>query len=363
LLPLTRLQPACRESISSRDADHEASESHHRRDRRRADGRARVCAGEPDRYDFGTGHGAGRRRASRRHRHRDLAQSPGGAHRRHHRDRRLHHSVPRAGGIHRRVRAAGVQARRTEDAGDVGRHGDARREAANRGGDRAGDGDRRRHRRDRARRDRSDHLQAGCGERATAQPRPRRDDRADARHPAHRAEQFDDRQPADSNHRRSDLGEPGPGERRRGAGQRPPQFAAALHRGRAAGNDDRDVGRVRRVRAVRGRRRQRHHALGRQYVQRHVPARPDQRRLAHGHAVPWRRQSGCRRADLRVHDRRAGGARSAVVLSRRPLSGRNAVAEPVCAGEHPLRPHDAASAVRRQGHLQPGPRAHRASRI
>ena len=139
---------------------------------------------------------------------------------------------------------------------------------------------------------------------------------------AHRAEQRRRSRAVDLG--RHLVGEPRAGQRRGRAGQRPPQRPAGLHRGLAAGNHHHHVRRLGRVRALQRRRRQRDHQVRRQPLQRHLPHQPGQRQLARADAVPRRHDLGHDRAGLRVHRRRPGVARSAVVLHRRPLPERDA---------------------------------------
>ena len=85
-----------------------------------------------------------------------------------------------------------------------------------------------------------------------------------------------------------------------------------LHRGRHPGNDGGDGRRLGRVRPLQRRRRQRHHQVGRQPVQRLVPRHAEQRQVAHADAV-------------RGHgDRGSAAANRASTRSCRPTSTRSA---------------------------------------
>ena len=75
-------------------------------------------------------------------------------------------------------------------------------------------------------------------------------------------------------------------------------------------------GHLRGIRTVHRRHRERDHPVGQQHARRFVPGDVHQRRLADGVAVQ-RAEDERRRADLRVHARRPGLARSHLVLLRR----------------------------------------------
>ena len=279
-------------------------------------------AGQPDWNGLRAGDRPGRRRPPWRDRHCRFTKPAGRPIRDDHRRRRLHHSVPAARPVHADLRAAGLQVRRAANARHGCRDGHPRREAAGR----RRRGGRHRHRQRRRcllrRRQRGDDVQADIDRGPAAQSWHRSDDRADARRAAHRTEQRGRSRAVDLGWHL--VGEPRAGERRRRAGQRAPQRRARLHRGFAAGNDDHHVGRLGRIRPLQRRRRQRHHQVGRQPLQRHVPHQPEQRQLACADAVPRRHDLGHDRAGVRVHRRRPGVPRSAVVLHRRPLPERDA---------------------------------------
>ena len=132
-------------------------------------------------------------------------------------------------------------------------------------------------------------ARADCSSRDGFQAGPHRDPPDQSRHqcrPAHGSGGAADRAERELRHfRRLVVRQPVHGERRHSQRERPGPGGQPLHRGRSPGDERGERRRLSGVRSFWRRRRQRHHEVGRQHVQRLVPRHARRRQLAHPDAV------------------------------------------------------------------------------
>ena len=159
--------------------------------------------------------------------------------------------------------------------------------------------------------------------------------------------------------RLGELRESLPPQRRQHQREHPRAGLRYGDRRRDPGNDRRQRRRLRRVRPVQRRRGQHHHQVGRQPVLGKPPPVAQQRQVADADAVRDRAPDDDARAsdrqgrpDLRVHDRRPGDARPALVLHVGPSARRVAGPDADC-HRGTVRVHGGTAALRRQGHVSP----------